>query len=199
MSLLNVWLSGQSALVCVDSDAFVPGTGRRHEVSKFLPLAHANALLGMRGNWWVGAIVWQAFCLLDFDEMVALAAGPDFFKKSVKMVDAAGKGAPPGVVGGESSLVLVGYSRSARAMQAWAYDEASQFHPTEIRDRYVGPCDTSTEPYEEGSTVVDMHQLAQAQVRLFRAQWPDLACGGRLIVAEISPRRMMISDIGALG
>jgi hypothetical protein len=50
MSLLNAWVSPKRALVAVDTDGLLVGSGEHFSFSKLIPLAHARTVIAARGD-----------------------------------------------------------------------------------------------------------------------------------------------------
>ena len=202
MSILNVWLACDHALVGVDTDS-VDIAGNHYDCSKLLPIVHLNAVLAGRGSL---ALLGCAFV------QMLVSGGEDFDVVAGRLPEYA-TNAFLGTIGGplrslsESAyqagdeIVLVGWSPRfgrPRSVEVSRAPGASSFVFEETELQYVSPWKDSIDYATKASDVWQMRRLAGAQVSLLRRTDPEAAAGGRLVVAEIRKNGLSISNTGLI-
>lgn len=203
MSILNLWLAPDHALVGVDTDGVDPA-GRHMSCSKLLPIVHLNAVLAGRGNLTLLGCTFVQLMVSELGDFDALADRlPAMVQKAFK-----------GTIGGfplrfiqraayqaGDEIILVGWSPRLdrpRAVEVTRAPGASSFTVEETKLEYVAPWDESIADAPSPSDAWNMRRLAGAQVALLKRTDPAAAAGGSLIVAELRRGQMNIFKAGAL-
>jgi hypothetical protein len=203
MSLLNVSLQLEQALVAVDTQAVAPADGTWAHLSKLLLLPHLNAVFAFRGAqpsfntlfMMLHMSVWE-----NLDEMLDYL--PSMLPGAVEAAKAAvqtdPRFAPPDLaVLAEFQLVAVGWSPREGRMVGRLFTQtppAVGFVAEEIKDYLVAPSDGSIEDLPDPDTPAEMERVARAQVSLIKATDPNKSGGGKLILAAINRRTVTISQ-----
>lgn len=119
MSLFNAWVSSERALVSVDT-AGAGVDGQAFEITKMVPLAHANAVLaGLGANTLLHAAFTACFLVRAVTTFDVLASWlPSAMNEGFERyaVDAAARFGIPDREVRKGEILLVGYSASASAM-----------------------------------------------------------------------------------
>jgi hypothetical protein len=188
VSILNVWVERQRALVCVDTQG-VGNDGTRGDVTKLAVLPHINAVLACRGHLAFLSTCWMMMAMSSrgFDELVEAMSTilPLAFQNVVQTAGALG--VDPATLD-RQTLVFVGWSPRAQRMigREWMQETAAQgFVADDIDPHHIAPWHESM-PNEDPNNAERMQRLAAAQVRSIRENAPHEAAGGRLIVAELT-------------
>lgn len=182
MTILDVWLTAETALVGVDT-VTVRTDGSRHHGSKLLPLVHA-ARLHMN--------------TMDFDAAVDVLPSMLPIAFNDFLAGASNSGIPDTPEFDRNTVVIVGWSRRKDHMVGWQYNQenrASGFAVKAINPYSIAPWDVSLEKYPDPKTMRDMERLARAQHRLLLEKEPAAACGGSFIVACLGRNGMQISTV----
>jgi len=208
MSINNVWIEPDRALVGVDSEGR-DDQGRIHQVSKMLPLPHQNSVLSGTGTIPFLNTVWSVCHAAagDFDRL--LKALPELVPFAYKfMLGAAAQyKAPLGPTPEKQSCIACGWSPSRERMVAVGYsqaDEAAGFVMTEIPDgAYVQPgiddrWRDRLANLPAPNTPEAMGRYAQEQASIVREFVPEIHAGGRFIVATITRNSMTIAPVCGL-
>jgi hypothetical protein len=202
---LNAWVEPERALVGVDTEVAMLGVKALGSVNKLFILIHLNAVLAFRGNLRFAAVL-LAHCqnpCSNFDEL--LDRMPAFVRiafrqmtRSLSLIERIRVGKSLD----EQSVVLVGCSARAGRMIGRAYEQESRetgFVVEDLNPYYNAPWDVSLPQFPDLKTPQGMGVLARAQTRLLREKAPDVATGGRFIVAEIRRDSMTIATVCELG
>lgn len=205
MSLLNVFVSPSRVLISVDTHAFSPHGSGNYEISKLIPLAHANTIIAARG---VNTFLLEAFarCFLlqraDCDRINAWL--PDAIDEIWKRVAAlAAQGGLAAEALGGCDLVVGGWSASLSAMSAVRYarePNASSFVVVPIHSCMIAPkIDWKCHDHDRApDSLALMQGIARSQVNHILATEPGQPIGGRLLVAEITRDGISIRNLGKL-
>lgn len=192
MSILNVWLFRDRALVGVDTDA-VSSEGQHYEVSKMLPIPHINAVLACRGSLALLGCVFVQLMISDTGDFDVLA---DRLPAATQQAfDGPLRDLPPELHSAGDVIVLVGWSprlRRMRTLEVSREPGAAVFTLEETEQHYIAPWDPSIEGAPDPANLQSMMALAEAQVGLIRRTYPNGAAGGRLIMAVIYEKGMQI-------
>jgi len=188
MSLLNVWLEPGVALIGVDTDG-VDVAGVRRNVGKLFPIPHAGCVLAGRGESRFLGCIAAAICSMgeEFDDLAAVLKR--LADQTVSELRPMG-GIPEGL---KLELVLVGFSWARNRMAGIELElepGAAQFAQDEIELEHVTPWDDSLAALPSPSSPANMAVLARAQARLLRSMGPNVAGGGKLIIASIERHQM---------
>lgn len=188
MSIVNVWLEPSVALVGVDTDG-LDAAGVRRNVGKLFPIPHAGCVLAGRGESRFLGCIAAALCNVgeDFDDLAS----------SLKQLadQSVGEFRQMGAVpeGMRLELVLVGFSWMRNRMagiELQLEPGAAQFVEEEIELEHVAPWHESLTGLPSPSSPANMAVLARAQARLLRSMGPNVAGGGKLIMASIERHQM---------
>lgn len=188
MSLLNVWLEPAVALVGVDTDG-LDAAGVRRNVGKLFPIPHAGCVLAGRGESRFLGCIAAAICNMgeDFDDLASvLKQLADQTAGEFRQMG----GIPDGF---KLELVLVGFSWARNRMagvEVVLEPGAAQFVEDEIELEHVTPWHESLTGLPSPSSPANMAVLARAQARLLRSMGPNVAGGGKLIMARLERHQM---------
>ncbi len=206
MSLLNVFVSPDRVLIGVDTYALSPHGLGGYEISKLIPLVHANAIVAGRGlNTFLIEVFAGCFLLprADFDQIdIRLCQRVDDVWQSVEAAAVHGGLAPDAL--GACDLVVAGWSSSMSTMSAVHYARRPGEHGfgrSEIRGRFIAPAVAmrGCDPASATDAFALMRSIAQAQVRGVLGSQSEQPIGGRLLIAELDRHRFDIRDAGRLG
>lgn len=197
MTILNVWVERERALMAVDTEIVMPW-GQRHQCAKMIPLIHLNAMIAARGHLVFFAYLFKALhceALSDFDALLdrmprMLPLADEDARKAVRQLGVTDTGFLD-----NQTIVACGWSAKAGRMFAreWSQDDLARgFISEHVEPFFVSPWDPSIDHIPDPTTHAAMAVLAQAQCKLMREKAPDAAAGGKLIVAEINQRGMQI-------
>lgn len=194
MSILNVWIEPEVALVGVDTATSLIGDdGAMLEYSKMFPIVHANTVVAGRGN---SIFLSTLFVMCngrgDFDSLVEIM--PSLLQQAFDQIKNFPLLAPPEGID-RQMIVVVGWSAKLGRMAGRDYiqeDRAQGFVTSEIAPHHLAPWDNSFAELPDPQTAGDMANLARAQTRFMHENAPQAASGGRLIVARISQLGMTI-------
>ena len=203
MTLLNIWLEREHAMVGVDtatsftrpdgSPLEVEGyaDGASFDITKLVPIAHLNAVLSARG---IAAFLPQVFFRI---QMQPFDSVDDVFEQMLPMLDQCFVGlehiaAQQGVLADpRQEVVLVGWSARQARMRGMYYVQhtvEAGFEGNEIDEVLICPWDDDAQGCPEDPVDRDaMLRLMRAQVADARERHPAVAAGGRFVVAEITP------------
>lgn len=193
MSLLNVWVSAERALVAVDSAVKIPSTNSYLEASKLVSLPHANLVMAVMGEVaFLGYVFYEihhALSTIDYDVLAdTLQLEIDSFYKQFRW-QAKYAGAPLDAFRG-CEIVIVGWSSRQRrilGMRLSLRPNAAAFVPSVIDPWCIMPAAdwTADAPPPIHSSNL-LRQAATKQVRWTQLHQPSAAIGGKLVVAEIT-------------
>lgn len=192
MSLLNVWVSPERALIAVDTDAITPD-GQHFGMSKLLVLPHAETVFAFRGDRRFMHDLFGRFYLARCDvDLDAIMSGMGEMLASVILGLRQAGEAPLSY-----EVAVVGWSASeARVRGFWCTGRTDEddWDLEEITSARVTPWrlpNLRMTPNVEG-----MRELAVQQAEWLRADGD--AGGGRLLVAQLTRREIIVRDEGAL-
>lgn len=191
MSLVNVWLTRDRALIGVDTGAALLGGPLGH-VSKLLPLSHLNAILtGLGHIHFINSLFagLQMANVPSFDALLQIVPRvlPEVFDGWAGYVATLERCDPAELE--RQRVVLVGWStaegrpigrefaQETRAV-GWVCDP--------IEPYYIMPWHDSLSGLPDPVNAVALTTLARAQVALLRRVEPGSPIGGRLIVAQLT-------------
>jgi len=192
MSLLNVWVSPERALISVDTDGLT-SDGEHVEMSKLLVLAHANTVLGFRGDRRfmhdLFATYYLAAAAVDFDAIVA--ALPEMLASVILAFRA------PGIAPQPYQFAIVGWSAAeGRVCGRWYTGNTGEdgYDVDELGAR-VAPwhgAEAARLPDSEDS----IRWLSERQAPWLREE--GAAGGGRLLIAQVTRCEIIVRDEGPL-
>lgn len=201
MSILNAFLEPERALIGVDTQ-FAAQHGSPRQISKLMPLIHLNAIVACRGSVFIATALF-AMCQVvgsDFDEL--LEAMPGFLEHvSDKAAEIPGRiGVTDKMPFDGQSVIAVGWSAGRMIGRQFEQENRETGFVAEgFNPHYSAPWDESLPQFPDLKTREGMGVLARAQARLLREKCPDVAAGGRFIVAEITRNSMSIAPVCELG
>ena len=189
MSLLNVHVTDDRALIAVDTDGVSP-TGEHFEICKMYPLIHANVVLAGQG-----ALLWH----LEVFNHICRAAGQvdydvivDDMPELLRRMTAGAR--EHGALDLAFSLAIVGLSpREGRIAGRW-YEGRLTGDKVEVHSlgSRVGPW-----PFDDPAPIPDSDEnhrtLATRQTAFHRSL--GFAGGGRLLLAELTRDALFIRSI----
>lgn len=193
MSLLNVWVSRDRALVAVDT-LCVDSYGSFFHGSKFHYLPHSGLVVAVRGIAQFGRVAFN-IC----DELRASYDGANervgtILEYATNVLREELKDKPEvweRLNFGQQEVVLAGWSEQRNGFHATSYkrlEDGGEFVTTPIDQWCVGPYEAGwgTPPVEDLSTAEGMERLARWQVMHGRQASPSDAIGGRLLLVELT-------------
>lgn len=202
MSLLNSWIAPEKALIACDTQV-IDRHGVRSELSKLIPLVHANLILATRGHIDFLSLVFIQCNVTPCDFDWVSDRMPQVLDHSFECLIAAGRlnGFTDLSVFDKQSILMVGWSKSRCQMHGKFYLQETPktgFIGQDVNSYCVNPWEPN-----RGSPVVpngkaELEQLALAQIHFMRRTWPDAACGGRLLIAELDRKGMTIEEVCSL-
>lgn len=208
MSLLNVWVEPERILIGVDTAAMfisVGGTpkaangaaaGTRFECSKMLPIVHLNAILAGRGSGWLLPHLLTASYVRPW-------AGLDqLFDDMPRLLSAARIKTLIPLIHPRHEILLAGWSERLGRMRAVMYVQQRRlvgFVPNEVEEIWIGPWEDDVQgaPVEPDSRQT-MAELMRAQLADARVRFPNMAVGGRALVAEVTREQMRVEELCGL-
>lgn len=192
MSLLNVWVSPERAMVAVDTDGINPA-GQHFGMSKLLVLPHAEIVFAFRGDRRFMHDLFSRFylaaCDVDFDAV--MAAMPQMLASVILGFREASAAPQP------YEVAVVGWSASESRLRGfWCTGRTDEddWDREEIEGARITPWrlpNLKITPNVEG-----MQELGKQQATWLRADGD--AGGGRLLVAQLTRREIILRDEGVL-
>lgn len=200
MSLLNVWVSSELALVAVDTQAEIGG-GACLDVSKLIAFPAQKLVLACRGDLLLfNALL--AFVHGSGAEIDALAGSLPVMADHTVTQMTQSMAAP---IGGyrfhEAEFALVGWSEERRRVAGVAVVRMpgeSRFTASEIDPWRIGPNAGWSSLPAMPDCAENMEAIAREQVRYMRTHHPAAPMGGRLLLAEISSDGVTLSQLASL-
>lgn len=191
MSLLNVHVSPERALVAVDT----AGTGPlgNFQIAKLYPLVHANVVLAGRGD---RRFIFDSFaCLSLADGHVDYDAAVDSFPEMLqRMALHAGAGAPDIPY----NIAVVGYSKKEASVCGRWYEGSTaggKIDTFSLGCR-IAPWESDGEPTIPDSFDRNI-KLARQQIQAHSSI--GLSAGGNLLIAEVTRTQTTIHQACELG
>lgn len=207
MSLVNIHLQPNRALVAVDTEVLYAKGGGYGPGAKMALLPHANSLLAIRGlNIVLGMAHFHAVLTgpATFDSLAEampgyLAHGLNYLESDAQNLfgkSAADAGAF------NQELYLVGYSDQRGRMCALVLSskgskDISVFE-LEERDAHFAPWTEAWGEPIDPNTPERMRFISQVQVDKGAAMVPDAPIGGRLLLCELTKDEAKFSSLGVL-
>lgn len=196
VSTLSVFCKrGSYALMAVDTEAMERGKPAGH-VAKLLPLPHMRCLIGFQGS--------QRFLALFSAVLIGRPVAADVD------VPAEIERAYAGLAGWslcqrllrrdtDQCIVAAWWSAGALRWAQWDQQRFGPFTRSDEPDSYVHPWHATIAQLERlGHTRAGIAMLARAQVQVAHEHEPELAAGGRLLIAELRRETLTIEDHGEL-
>lgn len=206
MSLVNAVVTRHVAQVVVDTEACAVGpgftTGPRFSASKMVPLVHANVLFAGRG---AGGFMLLPFFavnmmpLSSFDEVLH-ALETKVLRETVEQIRAQHRavGAPADFDYGTQEVHVFGWSDKRQSMSGVTYYR----DPGEMTWEALPVLESAVQPWgdEWGSmpeprNVDELRATSIEQVAHTRRETPEMAIGGRLVLAELTRSTMLFKTL----
>ena len=215
MSLVNVSLTPDRALITVDTNAMNGSTGAIGELSKMVVLPHCNIVLAGRGLSFVLSVAFSQAMLAwpsDFETIETMlpsamtwsidhlrANAAQFF--SSMRIDQ-----DDHLNAADQNLVMVGYSPSRGRIAAVTFtssrrSEGVSSYELGTRDAWLSPWSEEWDDEFDPSSPELMYALARVQrVQIERTQGiaSGNAIGGRLLLCELTKDEARFSSLGQL-
>ena len=206
MSLVNAVVTRQIAQVVVDTEACAIGPGitsaSRFSASKMVPLVHANVLFAGRGA--AGFMLLPFFAvsmmqLSSFDEVVH-ALDSKVLRETVEQIEAQHRavGAPKGFDYGMQEVHVFGWSDKLGSMCGFTYYR----DPGELTWEKLPVLDSAVQPWgdewgqmPEPRNEDQLRATSIEQVAHTRRETPELAIGGKLLLAELTKSTMVFRTL----
>jgi len=207
MSLLNVLIHPDRALVAVDTRMMEVETGRYFEGSKMFPMIHSNVLFACRGDrvfplfvfdWFLGCMG-EAFRTYDLDAVerdipVVLAKVKERYTEKSDL-----HGAAESHLG--IDLVVVGWSEKHQTMRGLSCvsERGGEFSIGAMETGRLGPIPTEDLRHVHCNDEVEyLTTVARSQVRQVRRDDPGFPIGGRLLLAELTRDTLSVRTVADL-
>lgn len=198
MSIMNVWIDRDRALVAVDTQALSQVDGKFRDASKLLALPHANAVLAARGEivyfgWVFNGL--QTSGAADYDAMVQ--AMPELLAQNERLFRGFQKSYGVETFNGYE-IALVGWSAAIGRMLGVRYEKWPG--DPHVRATAIDPWSLSPNAGWERVPKLpeELEQASRDQVAMLRTL-PCVAAGGRLIVAEVTRNAVNVQTVCELG
>jgi hypothetical protein len=199
MSLLNVVVGDEIAWLCVDTTSQVIADGRCIHSSKMIHFPHINAVVACRGELSFLANIFLS-CFFDpvhdFDSLLQvwpkrlIDATEDYLHRAKESAF------DVSLVGHE--VILLGWSnaRSRPVCLASRRQSASEiFESMEVNCRLAPNPGQSLFDF---SSLASLEEVARAQVHAVRVSNSGDPIGGKLLLAELTAKRTLFSEIALL-
>jgi hypothetical protein len=195
MTIINVSVTPQRALVAVDTEAVDLERKVVYEVAKLFAIPHRNAVITGRGSSELILHAVRRCSLLDGDFDLLAEAMPAILKEHTD-IDSRVKG--------RQEFFFVGWSPERGSMRVHSFvQEHSTLGFLRQHDAVdmllYGPWSEEQGKPPEIETIEGMREAMSLQVRHQRERYPGGGHGGRMIVAEMTERAMSIADAGPIG
>lgn len=188
MSLINVWLRPDSALVTVDTACTV--NGKPAHTSKMLPLCHINSVLACRGSVAFLAALYTGVLMAGATYDATVEAMPRLLREAMALPFQQ-------IPETRHDVVLVGWSQAqgrAAGQQFIQMEPGAPFQQDSIDQEFVAPWKPSMASLPDPNMLGSMIELAKAQVEALREEvGPDVAAGGRMVMATVTEGGMWIA------
>lgn len=207
MSLVNIHLQPNRALVAVDTEVMYAKGGGYGPGAKMALLPHANSLLAIRGiNIVLGMAHFNAVLagLATFDAMEEAMPGYLTMGLSYLESDAQALFGKPALEAGafDQELYLVGHSDRRGRMCALVFSSKGSkdvnVFELEERDAHFAPWTEAWGEPIEPDTPERMRFISVVQVENGGAMQPDAPLGGRLLLCELTKDEAKFSSLGEL-
>lgn len=199
MSIVQVWLTADRALIGVDTEVEQRGHGYA-DGAKLHVIPHLNSVLVGRGSAVFISSLYAAVCgsFWDFDAATKRLKELAAMTFNQLMATAAAHGIDDTRAFDHISALLVGWSPKCEAFSGVEVEQFKRedgFVIKNVGQRYAAPWHYTLDKYSDPSTPESMIAIAAAQVKLIREQYPTHAAGGGLIVAELTRDSTLISRV----
>lgn len=201
MSILNVWMERDCALIGTDSEC-MDSSGTIDQVSKILPLVHIHAVISGVGQHLFFNQLWAGCHCVggDFDGLIEKLPKilPVVYGSMLQAAKAYGI-----VFRGDyekQTAVICGWSEQYQRMRCYSYTqltEASGFSATEILPEHgwLQPAHPRQSTLPSPCTPEAMKRHACEQVSFIKRSGSGVHAGGKFILARIERDRLTIDSI----
>ena len=197
MSILDVWLDGDRALIAVDTECVNPDLTRSSGAKMHL-LPHADMVVAGRGLVRFTRAIYELLNMFDYryDEAVlnldaAFKSADDYLRERAE-IDGLDVNCPAFV---EQNVVLLGWSDTANAFKVtWRAraDNGLGFVESHIDSWAIAPGEPSWcgIPTDACKTFDEAFSVAAWQCHFAKRLWPQKGVGGSIIAAELTRGRI---------
>ena len=198
MSIVNLWVYPERAVVCSDSIVGQPGRQTFHQVSKMIALPHARCVIAMRGwfDMYRNVVANAIGGSEGFDALsermpeVLVTVHAQTHIRAAKLVE-------PNRAHMALTIALVGWSEQQGCMSAVRYEIAASGELKQLAVAWsYAPAVTG---FQHDGSDASMIELAKTQVHQAREADPNCPIGGRLQCAEITRTSITIRQLCDLG
>lgn len=204
MSILNVLLAPERAVVAVDTLAQDAVTGEVSVGAKLLLIPQHNIVIAGRGSAQFLLRIYQLCLEASFRkafsiEQIMRETGPVMDQLWPAYVRVAGEAALD-VEQLQSEIVVVGWSRAQDRIVGTAYAKSAVDQPARVA-KLVGGIGSPGEPLRDAPDSFRPESILAAgrrQAEYLNAQQGKSAAGGRLIAALLRRREAVVRDLGSI-
>ena len=199
MSLVNVWIEQNKALVAVDTNGLgLVETGENEEWSKLLTIPHIGAVFAARGQrlTFINLFAQCSFAFngLTFDHLIESL--PSLIKSVISLTPNDMKDMDM-----TTDVYVIGWSPKQQRISAYQYNiniAEQRWSASEITNCRIAPGgNISSVPVLD--TIEAMVDIANKQITYVREEFPGTPIGGRLLIAEITKDSISIQTVSNLG
>lgn len=209
MSILNVWIEQDRAVVAVDTGAMSAVDGSVSRCVKLLPIMHQSAVLAVRGTNLFFSMLFMRLADLpgDFDALVCAIERLSMDTLATMRELYSGQLERPEIIEG-FEVVLVGWSPAKGAIYGVSCarsPESGEVVIDEFPMSYVAPWDTSMWSVPDPKTPAEMVAVSRIQANLLATKAKDTsAADSDLVIAKVHRHRVTLElrprfcDVGTL-
>lgn len=205
MSLINIFLTSQKAIIAVDSQGYDAINGEFVNMGKMHHFPHMNVVMAGRGDQSLTLVLYtmlsQTYAANSFDSLAAIL--PEKFKATHQALNA-GRVLPDALdrsTFDNQEILLVGWSEQEKRMRAFVFsqkDPADGIGVIEVEEPgYMIPWEDRWGEPPEGESPLDIVNLAREQTKNAKRDDPSVAMGGLILLAELTRHNMSFSIAGA--
>ena len=213
MSILNVWVTPDRALIGVDTEGR-DLYGNSGEIAKLFPLPHLNAVLAFRGTTRFSADLHASVASsgVGFDSVLdglprylpvcmTKIRGLVAWSRLVHRITSlwTRRAMPDFNDALQQDVVFVGWSEKQQRVIGWQWlCNDLEVTSREISPYHIAPWADSLQGLPDPSETGSMARLIRQQCNLLRSTEPGVATGGRILIAELRRGSVNISSPGVL-
>ena len=204
MTILNISARPDRVVFVTDTIGAGDGIPAGLEVSKILPLVHADMIFAGRGYADMLWAVWSSFyrCPLPLSIDVVAEHMPAMMRTAQTVLYGEGRLSRNTMFEGlgDLQLFVAGRSRQAGTFRVlhWELDAFGQIAGHVEVGNAFAPIDGVALPAALPDSDAEWMILARRQLKVFRSAHPGVHIGGSLIVAELSDRGLQVRNVGRI-